>query len=165
MYNSNYPLGTGSSYAANYDLRAPLYRQIHSYAQRQERLNNRVLRNVIVLDDDKDTELRRFLYQEKPCKLHADRAVGLLRAYISAHKDKRLSQGVLEELHIPLLKFLLYDRSPKVWWQMLLDSQNRGGHNDPLEDCLAMGLRITDLEALKSHWKIRIFQEREGYPV
>ncbi len=89
----------------------------------------------------------------------------LLRAYISAHKDKSLSQGVLEELHQLLLKFILYDRSPKVWWQMLLDSQNRGGHNDPLENCLAMGLRITDLEALKSYWKIRSFQEGEGHQV
>lgn len=39
---------------------------------------------------------------------------------------------------------------------MWLDYQNRGRHNDPLENCLAMGLRITDLEASKSYWKIRI---------
>lgn len=105
MYNSDYPLGIGSSYAANYDLPASLYWQIHSYAQRQERLNNRVLRYVIVVDEDEDTELGRFLIQEKPCKLHANRAVGLLRAYISAHKDKSLSSEAMEELHQLLLKF------------------------------------------------------------
>ncbi|KAI4259010.1 MAG: hypothetical protein L6R42_004800 [Xanthoria sp. 1 TBL-2021] len=150
----------GSNYDTSYALSTQWYGHPNSYAQRQGRLNNLFAPKIVVVDDEKDSELERFLVQYKPYQIDAEPAVGLIAACCKAHDHDDLSKDAMEELHQLILKTLLQqERTSKAWWKILLTYQHciRFGSNPPLENCKAMGLRNADLLSLKNHWYIKLF--------
>ena len=137
----------------------------HSQRLVTGRSNKRSAQKIIFVDEeeDEDSELGQFLLQFRPNDIHPNPAVGLVVASACAQQNNSLSKEAINELHQRLLRFLIQEKSYKVWWQVLFAYQRYDHRDKSLENCLAMGLQNIDLQALKRYCKFRFFAREKDF--